>query len=219
MSKDHPAVKNFDSGDKSFIEYGRGDFMPYQLYGSQTSPFVRRIRILMENIQYEFKELEIFERDAQLLNKINPINQVPVLVDDGKVIWDSRQIFAYLNSFHRFQNMDWDDENSLTAIDNAMSSAVALLLMRRSGINIDEPLMYVQRQKERIESVLDHLTPFIREKVATQAWDFHTISLYAFFDWGTFRNLIDLSKRKECLELLALHVDRSIIKETAIPKV
>ena len=193
--------------------------MPYQLYGSQTSPFVRRIRILLENIQYEFKELEIFERDAQLLNKINPINQVPVLVDDGKVIWDSRQIFAYLNSFHRFQNMDWDDENSLTAIDSAMSSAVALLLMRRSGINIDEPLMYVQRQKERIESVLDHLAPFIREKVATQAWDFHTISLYAFFDWGTFRNLIDLSKRKECLELLALHADRSIIKETAIPKV
>jgi glutathione S-transferase len=195
-----------------------GEIMTYQLYGSQTSPFVRRIRILLENIKYEFKEVEIFEKDSVLLNKINPINQIPVLVDGERVIWDSRQIFNYLNSFHRFQNMDWDDENILTAIDGAMNSAVALLLLRRSEINIDEPLMYVQRQKDRIESILDHLAPLVREKVATAAWDIHSISLYAFFDWASFRNLIDLSKRPECLALLALHSDKPIVQATAIPK-
>ncbi len=174
---------------------------------------------MMENLDYEFRELEIFEKDAELLKKINPINQIPVLVDGERVVWDSRQIFNYLNSFHRFQKMDWDDENLLTAIDGAMNSAVSLLLMRRSGINIEESLMYVQRQKERIESILDYLSPIISQKVLSRDWDIHSISLYCFLDWATFRQLINISERKNCQELLRLHVDRSIVKETAIPKV
>src|SRR4051794_32977946 len=121
--------------------------MGYVLYGSKTSPFVRRIRLLLANLPHEFKELNIFEgQDAVDLNKLNPINQIPVLVDGDNTIWDSRQVFNYLNSLHRFQNMDWKDENLLTAIDGALSAGVSLLLMKRSGINTQEPIMYVQRQ-------------------------------------------------------------------------
>lgn len=193
--------------------------MTYQLYGSRTSPFVRRTRIIMENIDYEFKDMDIFNPEGALaLNKINPINQIPVLTDGDKTIWDSRQIFNYLNSFHRFQNLDWDDENVLTAIDGAISSAVTLMFLKRSQINIDGPIMIAQRQKDRIESVLDYLSPVIKEKMAQKVWDFHTISLYCFFDWGTFRGLIDISKRPDCQALLSLHKDRSIVTETEIPK-
>ena len=52
--------------------------MAYTLFGSQTSPFVRRLRLLMHSLPLEFKEMNIFEtQDAVLLNKINPLNQVP----------------------------------------------------------------------------------------------------------------------------------------------
>src|SRR5688572_7794625 len=106
--------------------------MSYILYGSKTSPFVRRIRILLENIPYEFKELNIFEgQDSIDLNKVNPINQIPVLMDGTKPIWDSRQIFNYLNARHGFQSLDWEDENLLTAIEGAMSAGISLLLMKR----------------------------------------------------------------------------------------
>lgn len=194
--------------------------MSYTLYGSRTSPFVRRTRILMENLDYEFKEMDIFgAADAVKLNKINPINQIPVLTDGEKTIWDSRQIFNYLNAFHRFQNMDWEDENLLTAIDGAMNAAVSLLLMKRSNIELKNDYMYVKRQKERIESILDYLTPFIAEKLTQKdAWDMHTISLYCFLDWGVFRNLFSIENRPECKALLELHADRAIVKETAIPK-
>lgn len=124
--------------------------MGYVLYGSKTSPFVRRIRILIDQIPYEFKEINLFEgQDAVDLNNINPINQIPVLLDGENTIWDSRQIFTYLNALHRFQNMDWKDENQLTAIDGALEAGVSLLMMKRSGINIDEQLMYVVRLKDR----------------------------------------------------------------------
>jgi glutathione S-transferase len=191
--------------------------MGYVLYGSKTSPFVRRIRILLENIPYDFKEVNIFEgQDAVDLNKINPINQIPVLVDGDNTIWDSRQVFNYLNSLHRFQNMDWQDENLLTAIDGAMSAGVALLLMKRSGIKIDEPLMYVQRQKERMESILDFLKPFIMDQ-GLKSWDFHTISIYCFLDWALFRGMINIDTKPECLTFLKKHKDRKIVTLTAIP--
>jgi glutathione S-transferase len=192
--------------------------MGYILYGSKTSPFVRRIRILMDQISYEFKELSIFEEQhASILKKINPINQIPVLVDRENTIWDSRVIFNYLNSIHRFQNMDWKDENQLTAIDGALNSGVSLLLMKRSGINISDSLMYVNRQKERIESILDYLKPYIKDE-GLHEWNFHSISLYCFLDWANFREIISLENRPECMSFLEQHKTKPSIINTEIPK-
>jgi glutathione S-transferase len=193
--------------------------MDYTLYGSLTSPFVRRLRILLDETPYEFQELSIFEtEDAIKLNKINPLNQVPVFKDGNNVIWDSRQIFNYLNSLHRFQNMDWNDENQLTAIDGAITSGVSLLLMKRSSINIDEQYMYVVRLKDKMQSVLDYLKPYIEGEALTN-WNFHTISLYCFLDWATFRGILKLDNRPECQALLDKYKNLPIVVKTQIPKV
>ena len=193
--------------------------MGYVLYGSKTSPFVRRIRVLLENTAYDFKEMNIFEgQDAIDLNKINPINQIPVLVDGDNTIWDSRVIFNYLNSIHSFQKMSWKDENMLTAIDGAMSSAVSLLMLKRSGINTQEPYMYIVRQKDRIESILDFLRPYIAQE-ALEKWTFQTISLYCFLDWALYRDLIKIDHRPECRALLEKYQSKQILTETQIPKV
>ncbi|MGE3608654.1 MAG: glutathione S-transferase family protein [Bacteriovoracaceae bacterium] len=192
--------------------------MTYTLYGSHTSPFVRRMRMLLEFIPYEFKEMNIFEtQDAVTLNKINPINQIPVLTDGDQTIWNSRVIFNYLNSKHSFQKMSWDDENLLTAIEGAMEAGVALLMLKRSGINTDEQLMYVARQKDRIESVLDYLKPYITGP-AMNDWNFQTMSLYSFLDWGQFRNIFSIEHRPECRKFMEIHSHREIINKTQIPK-
>lgn len=191
--------------------------MKYTLFGSKTSPFVRRTRMLLESIPYEFKEVDVFGVDAEFLNKINPINQIPVLLDGDKKIWDSRIIFNYLNGIHKFQEMTLEDENRLTAIDGAMNSAVTLLLMKRSGINPNDEMMYVSRQRERIDSILDYLKPFISGE-ALDTWNIHTMSLYSFLDWGTFRGIVDLRNRPECQKLLNVHGARPITKTTDLPR-
>ncbi len=196
-----------------------GDPMSYTLLGSQTSPFVRRIRLLMENIPFEFKELNIFEtEDAITLNKVNPLNQIPVLLDNERPIWDSRQIFNYINIMHKLHNMTWEDENTLTAIEGAMNSGVALLLMKRSGLNIEEPYMYMNRQKERIDSVIHHMTPYMKES-GREEWNFITMSLYCFLDWARFREIIKVEKYPDVIAFLETHATRSIVQKTAIPKV
>lgn len=193
--------------------------MSYVLIGSKTSPFVRRIRMLMENLNYEFQELNIYETDDGLkLNKVNPINQIPVLIDGEQKIWDSRQIFNYINIMHKFHNMSWDDENTLTAIEGAMNSAVALLLMKRSGMKIDEPYMYINRQKERIDSVLTYFKPYMGNE-GLKEWSFISMTLYSFLDWATYREVISIADRPECKKFLDAHQTRSIVKETEIPKV
>ena len=193
--------------------------MNYVLLGSQTSPFVRRIRMLMEDLPFEFKEMNIFEtEDALTLNKVNPLNQIPVLMDGDFKLWDSRQIFNYLNLIHKMHNMSWEDENTLTAIDGAMNSGVSLLLMKRSGMKIDEPFMYVNRQKERMDSVLDYLKPYL-ETEALKEWSFITMSIYCYLDWALFRGLINIDNRPECQKFLDIHAEKPIVKTTQIPKV
>lgn len=193
--------------------------MSYTLIGSQTSPFVRRIRLLMETIPFEFKELNIFEtEDAITLNKINPLNQIPVLLDNERPIWDSRQIFNYINIMHKLHNMTWEDENTLTAIEGAMNSGVALLLMKRSGLNIEEPYMYMNRQKERIDSVINYMTPYMKE-TGREEWNFITMSLYCFLDWARFREIIKVENYPQVLSFLEAHATKSIVQKTAIPKV
>jgi glutathione S-transferase len=193
--------------------------MAYTLIGSKTSPFVRRIRMLMEHIAYDFKELNIYEtEDGVQLNKINPVNQIPVLVDGEEPIWDSRQIFNYINIQFKLHNMHWHDENLLTLVEGAMNAGVTLFLMKRSGMNTDEPYMYVNRLKERIDSVLTYMKPYM-ENEGLREWNFITMSLYCFLDWAKFRNVVNLQDRPECEKFLAHYANKEIVQKTEIPKV
>lgn len=188
--------------------------MSYILYGSNTSPYVRRTRMLMEKIPYEFKQMNIFEGpDMETLKKINPIKQVPVLKDGEKTIWDSRQIFNHLNEKHGLQEMDWQTENMLTALDGAMNAGVAMILLKRSGIDLNQPMMYVQRQKDRIESILDYVTPELNSATFTR-WNMNSMSLYSLLDWGTFRELFSITQREPMQDFLKLHADKPIVKST-----
>lgn len=192
--------------------------MSYTLIGSLPSPFVRRIRMVMEHIPHEFKPLNIYEpHDAEELKKHTPINQIPVLLDGETKIWDSRVIFNYLSEKHEIQKLSWPEENLLTAIEGALNAGVALLLMKRSGIDTNQPYMIVERHKERIDSILNYLKSYA-ENEGLIHWNFVSISLYSFLDWGVFREIIDLSERPEYLNFLATHCERAIVKGTEIPR-
>ncbi len=71
-----------------------------KLYGSETSPYVRKVRILIKekNIPCEF----IIEGPADAAGHVaalNPLGKVPVLLRDaGDVLFDSPMIVEYLDS-------------------------------------------------------------------------------------------------------------------------
>jgi glutathione S-transferase len=106
----------------------------------------------------------------------------------------------------------------LTAIEGAMASGITLLLMKRSGMNIEENFMFTARQKDRIESVLDYLKPSFNDK-ALKEWNFASMTTFSFLDWATFRNIVSLEKRPECRKFLDQHAHRPDVVATIIPKV
>lgn len=188
------------------------------LVGSQTSPFVRRIRMAMENIPYEFKEINIYEKQgADFLKTINPLNQIPVLLDETQAIWDSRIIFNYLNSKYNIQKLSWKDENHLTAIEGALDAGIALFLMKKSEIDLDKPYLIADRYKLRIQSVMNYLNSLLSNQ-EFKNWNFVSQSLYSFLDWANFREIISLSDYPDFNLFLNHHSEQKMVIRTQIPR-
>ena len=64
------------------------------LIGSLTSPYVRKVRIVLDEkgISHEFANDPPFSPDTRVA-QVNPLGKVPVLImDDGYILYDSRII-------------------------------------------------------------------------------------------------------------------------------
>jgi glutathione S-transferase len=190
----------------------------YFLYGSYTSPFVRRMRMVMHSLPFEFKEMNIYTPEGNAeLEKINPIKQIPVLKDGSTVIWDSRHIYRYLQEKHHWPKLSWDEENRLTAIERGLDGGIASFLLGRSGIPMDQPLMYKDRQLDRMHTVLMYLEPWIKTE-ALKTWNFQTMTLYAWLDWANFRGVLKIEKYPFCEQFLKVHATRAEVTATRIPE-
>jgi glutathione S-transferase len=70
-----------------------------KLIGSLTSPYVRKVRIVMaeKRLDYQLELEDVWGNDA--IVKSNPLGKVPVLVmEGGEAVFDSRVIVEYLDT-------------------------------------------------------------------------------------------------------------------------
>ena len=71
-----------------------------KLIGSKTSPYVRKVRVLLaeKQLAHAFVEESAWTADTKVPN-YNPLNKVPALqLDDGESIYDSAVIAEYLDA-------------------------------------------------------------------------------------------------------------------------
>ncbi|MEO5733453.1 MAG: glutathione S-transferase N-terminal domain-containing protein [Rubrivivax sp.] len=70
-----------------------------KLIGSLTSPYVRKVRVVMaeKKLDFQFVLEDVWANDAMLKN--NPLGKVPCLVmEGGEAVFDSRVIVEYLDT-------------------------------------------------------------------------------------------------------------------------
>jgi glutathione S-transferase len=70
-----------------------------RLLGSLTSPYVRKVRIVMaeKRIEYQLELEDVWAPDTRILES-NPLGKVPCLImEDGGAVFDSRVIVEYLD--------------------------------------------------------------------------------------------------------------------------
>lgn len=185
-----------------------------KLLGSYPSPYVRRNRMFLENIPYEFVPLNIYETEGKAeLSKYGPIKQIPLLIDGEKTIYDSRIIYRYLNEKLKKEVLTFDDENIITMIDACNDAQVFLLMLIRSDVDINQDKIFMNNQRNRVKDLLEALD----EMAGTNEfddWNFKSICLYSLVDWMIFRSLQDLSPYKNLLNFIDKNSSRKIVQET-----
>ncbi|MFY8273685.1 glutathione S-transferase family protein [Pseudoalteromonas sp. SSDWG2] len=163
-----------------------------QLYGSDTSPFARRLRMMcmQQNLNVTYEHIDIFSAEGRKkLLSLSPVAKIPFLVDGEQVVLDSNVVFDYLCQKHNIAPLGWDERNQLTTINAANDSAVELLICARSGFDTSEQRLFFDLQKQRIAQCLSALN----QQVESMQNEYVLISLFCLVDWLLFRELEDLT--------------------------
>src|SRR5262245_3752828 len=129
-----------------------------RLIGSVTSPYVRRLRLYLDGVPCEFEAMkDVYGQDDARLSEINPVKRIPVLVVDGRPLWESRVIFNHLRETLGRRPLDFDEENALSVVDALQDQLVQTFLMRRSNHPVLPENDYFRRHADRRRRMLDFL--------------------------------------------------------------
>ena len=137
-----------------------------KLIGSDTSPYVRKVRIVMaeKRIDYQY-ELEDVWSPQSRIRESNPLGKVPCLImDDGGAVFDSRVIVEYLDNLtpvHRLIPPSGRERIEVKCWE-ALADGVldAALLMRLEQTQREEGQRspkWMARQMGKIEAALESM--------------------------------------------------------------
>jgi len=195
--------------------------MSLTLIGSYTSPFVRKLRLLLHGDKtLVFKPVNYFEEEGnKYLREISPFNQLPILMDGDQPIYESRVMFNYIAKKQNLKPLTLDEENILSAIDAALSSAVNLFSLRKGGIDTTTGSnYYIERQLNRLPSLMSYLTPWAVKQTPEKDWNYLTMSLFSMLYWMEFREIYNVKAHPELMEFMKRFENCPGVKETDIPK-
>jgi glutathione S-transferase len=159
-----------------------------KLYGTTTSPFVRRVRIVAAELGEPIEWVDTATDAGQAaLREQSPIRKVPIAVIDGRTVFDSRVIVDWLTATRGHGGLTpprdpWHERNVLNAVDEAIGSMIQLFYLRRDGIAIDGNV-FAQRQLERTDAIFRWLPAQLGEG----GFGLAEASVICALDWMDFR--------------------------------
>ena len=131
-----------------------------KLYGSRTSPYVRKVRIVMieKRIECDFVEENVWASETTVTEH-NPLTKIPVLVlDDGMPLYDSRVVAEYLDGVTPVSRLipDGGRERALVkrweALGDGIADAGIALFLERKRDQALQSKDWMSRQRGKIDS-------------------------------------------------------------------
>lgn len=189
-----------------------------KLYGSTTSPYVRRLRILLAETEYEFESVNVFGADREALKKVNPTLKIPMFKDaklkGTDMLYDSGLVYRYLVEQYGFGALTYAEQNMLAVIDACSDSLVNMMIMRRSDIDTSQDKLYYNIQRERQQVSFDVLEQEVAKGTFSN-WNYLSISLLVLVEWAQFRSLFDFANYPNLLGFVAESQMQKGVTETA----
>ena len=145
-----------------------------KLIGSLTSPYVRKVRIVMaeKKLDYQFELEDVWASDAIL--KSNPLGKVPCLVmEGGEAVFDSRVIVEYLDTRSPVSRLIPESNRERTEVrtweslaDGVLDAAILARLEqtwagRKDG---ERSQAWVDRQMKKVDASLGAIATGLAEK-------------------------------------------------------
>lgn len=188
--------------------------MAITLYGSIPSPYVRRIRMLLEGQDYQFEIVDLYNDAARAeYAKLNPLKKMPMMVDAEQKLYDSHVIAQYIQDKFNLPQPSFDELNLVSGVDAVVDSLIVIFYGKRSEFAISKDKLIFQLQLERIPDVLAWLNEQAKQGGFNQ-WGYASIALVSLVNWVEFRNLYDLTPYEDLLAAVDLHRERAIVKST-----
>ena len=173
-----------------------------KLYGTTTSPFVRRLRVVATELDVGY-ELVNTAHDAgqEALRALSPIWKVPVAEVDGRTLFDSRVIIDWLTTTRGYGPLRaprdrWHEANVLNAIDAALDSAISVFYLKRDGIDA-MAVPFGPRQHERIAAIFDWVAGELPTYDPARGLGLAELSLVCTLDWMDFRETYPTAKHAD----------------------
>lgn len=168
-----------------------------KLIGSTTSPYVRKVRLLLHelNHEYEFEQLKALSNEGEAaLKSYGPLLRIPILIDEDKKIFDSSIIVEYLLE-KRKMFLTVDEKLKLKLIDELCDCGVDLVKQRAWGID----KMWADKRSQkcllRLNLILDALEDDLQSLSSLQKdW------LHCALDWLVFRSILKFDGKYQGLE-------------------
>jgi glutathione S-transferase len=172
-----------------------------QLLGTPTSPYTRKVRILLKAVGREHQFIDTrTDPGAALLAQAAPLGKVPILVVGGAIgaIPDSSLISAWLWNTHgdalraaglSLDPLDWAEQSLQIVVEGALDAAINHRYLRLDGFS---DAGYIAKQRQRVERSLAWIDQ--RRIVYGRPLGAAALSLGCALDWIAFRNVVDLAR-------------------------
>ena len=178
-----------------------------KLIASRTSPFARKVRIVLAEKKVEYQMLEMTAWDAgNPVHAYNPLGKLPVLIlDDGTHLYDSRVIVEYIDLVSPVSRLIPEPARQRIAVkkwealaDGICDATAAIVVERRrpAVLQSDE---WIDRQRRKIREGTAELARELDER----AWCHG--ETYSLADIATGCALGYLDLRHAELDWRALH--------------
>jgi glutathione S-transferase len=143
-----------------------------KLIGSHTSPFVRKVRIVLaeKKIDYEFAVDSPWLAESKVPD-VNPLGKIPVLLlDDETPLFDSRVIVEYIdnvtpnNKLFPAPNRARTEVKRWEALADGLCDAAVSALLEGKRPKEEQSASWIERQKDKVQRGLAYMAEQLGEK-------------------------------------------------------
>lgn len=172
-----------------------------KLYHSQSSPFVRKVKLAAHVLGFA-GELELVETNTMdpedPIRSVNPLGKIPVLNDNGNILYDSRVIVEYFDAkagggklipvagAARFETL-----TRVARIDGIMDAAILIVYEDRMRPEDKYVENFVTYQREKIQRGLGAIVASTAQYRNGAMPDAGEIALACVLDYLDFRQQLD----------------------------